>query len=113
LLETKLLENLDFKTPFAPWLDRWLWAQLSFKNRFYFLNKKLTNWRLRDESYTMRTTRDIKKYELPFDAAINKVYKDNLPPAKYYFVKYLSQAFDLVFALFILPLKLLYRALNP
>ena len=109
LARTSLLENMDFNPPFAPWLDRWLWLQLCFKNKFYFINKKLTRWRLHDKSHTMQTLADIKKYEQPFNAAAQKIYLQNLGAVKFYAVKYISIILELVFNVFALPIKLIFR----
>ena len=112
LLETALLEHANFTPPFSPWLDRWLWAQLSFKNRFYYLNKKLTNWQLRAGSFTMQTVKEINKNQIPFDNALDSLYAQNLPAGKYYTVKYISQILDLLFNLIIFPFKIIYGAFS-
>lgn len=51
MLKKKLFEGLDFNTPIKPWLDWYLWAQIAQKNEFYFIDKKLTNWRMHKDSY--------------------------------------------------------------
>ncbi|MDR1124396.1 MAG: glycosyltransferase [Elusimicrobiota bacterium] len=105
----ELLEKLDFNPPFAPWLDRWLWLQLCFKNKFYFIDKKLTRWRLHDASLTMQTLDGIKKYGRAFDKAAEAAYLQNLGLAKYCLIKYASLALDLGFTLLMLPLRLILR----
>ena len=109
LARAALLENLDFNPPFAPWLDRWLWLQLCFKNKFYFINKKLTRWRLHDKSHTMQTLADIKKYEQPFSAAAQKIFLQNLRAGKFYAIKYISLILELVFNTVVLPVKLIFK----
>ena len=109
LARTELLEKLDFNPPFAPWLDRWLWLQLCFKNRFYFIDEKLTRWRLHDNSLTMRTLPDIGQNGRAFDKAAEAMYLKNMGLPKYCLIKYSSLALDLGFTLLALPLRLLLR----
>ncbi|MDR0734116.1 MAG: glycosyltransferase [Elusimicrobiota bacterium] len=109
LARAELLKKLNFNPPFAPWLDRWLWLQLCFKNRFYFVDKKLTRWRLHDKSLTMRTLRDIRQNGRAFDKAAEAMYLQNLGLLKYCLIKYCSLALDLGFTLLTLPLRLLIR----
>jgi len=49
------LEKLDFNTPIECLLDWWLWIQLAQKrgkcNQFYYIDEKLTRWRLHKQSY--------------------------------------------------------------
>lgn len=56
MIKKKLLESLDFNTPFDSRLDYFLWLQLTPKIKFYFLNKKLTQWRKHSESYVLKET---------------------------------------------------------
>ena len=56
MAKKKLLETLDFNTPIDSHLDYYLWLQLTPKIKFYFLNKKLTQWRKHSGSYITKTT---------------------------------------------------------
>lgn len=53
MLKKELLLNCNFNSPCKSSLDAYLWAQLSDKN-IYFLNKKLSCWRIHDNSYLNR-----------------------------------------------------------
>lgn len=109
MVKTSLLDNLDFNPPFSPWLDRWLWTQLCFKNNFYFLNKKLTFWQLRSNSYTMNTLGDIAKNETPFKQAVSKMYAQQIPPLKFYLFRYTTLILELIFTVATLPFRLLFK----
>lgn len=53
MLKKSIIENCDFFPPCKASVDFYLWAQLS-KYNIYYLNKKLTYWRLHSNSYINR-----------------------------------------------------------
>lgn len=53
MVKKELLLNCNFNCPCKSSLDAYLWAQLSDKN-IYFFNKKLSYWRIHDNSYLNR-----------------------------------------------------------
>lgn len=53
ILKKSIIENCDFFPPCKASVDYYLWAQLS-KHNIYYLNKKLTCWRLHSNSYINR-----------------------------------------------------------
>lgn len=53
MVKKELLLNCDFNCPCKSSLDAYLWAQLSDKN-IYYLNEKLSYWRIHDNSYLNR-----------------------------------------------------------
>lgn len=61
MLEKSILENVSFISPIPQWLDTFLWSQLVGKYEFYYINKKLTNWRLHDNSYNNKSLTDEQK----------------------------------------------------
>jgi hypothetical protein len=44
-------KNLNFNCPIKKGLDLYLWLQLLRTNDFYYVDKKLTNWRMHKSSY--------------------------------------------------------------
>lgn len=56
MMKKYLFETLNFNSPIKPWLDYYLWLQLSKKIDFYFLDKKLTYWRKHNDSYIKKHT---------------------------------------------------------
>ncbi|MBO5737713.1 glycosyltransferase family 2 protein [bacterium] len=44
-------KNLNFNCPIKKGLDLYLWLQLLRTNDFYYIDKKLTNWRMHKSSY--------------------------------------------------------------
>lgn len=51
MLNKGVLENVDFNSPVPPLLDYYIWAQIANKYKFYYLDEKLTNWRIHSDSY--------------------------------------------------------------
>ena len=53
MLKKQLLENINFNSPIKPYLDWYLWLQIASNNKctFYYLNEKLTYWRMHKDSY--------------------------------------------------------------
>ena len=50
----------NFKTPLPSHLDQWLYAQMA-KNDFYYIDEKLTKWRIHSSSYIDRDKVNNKK----------------------------------------------------
>ena len=48
MLKKDLLKDIDFNSPIKIWLDWYIWIQLVGKKKyqFFYINKKLTNWRM-------------------------------------------------------------------
>ncbi len=59
MTKKSILQDLDFDTPIAPYLDWWLFSQITFLHSAYFINKKLTNLRLHTKSYIVNTRNKI------------------------------------------------------
>lgn len=55
MVEANTIKNADFETPLDMFLDWWLWIHLAYKNDFYYIDEKLTNWRLHEKSYIKHT----------------------------------------------------------
>lgn len=51
MIKKDLLKELDYNTPVAPCLDYYLWMQAAQRTKFYFIDEKLTNWRMHKKSY--------------------------------------------------------------
>ena len=52
--------NGNFKSPLPSHLDQWIYSQLA-KNDFYYVDKKLTKWRIHSSSYIDRDKETSKK----------------------------------------------------
>ena len=51
MLKKELLSNLNWESPDKACIDLWLWAQISQKTKFYYIQDKITFWRLHNDSY--------------------------------------------------------------
>jgi len=63
MLKKEILETLDFNTPVKPLLDYYLWAQFFIKNKGYYINEKLTFWRMHKSSYVHNKNVDTKDFK--------------------------------------------------
>ena len=50
MLKKNILKKINYNSPVPQWLDTFLWSQLVDIHQFYFINEKLTCWRLHQES---------------------------------------------------------------
>jgi len=55
MMRKSVFSGLDFDTPIAPYLDWWLFSQITFLYDSYFINEKLTHLRLHTKSYISNT----------------------------------------------------------
>jgi len=74
MIESKTLKGADFNTSVEAYLDHWIWAHLAYENEFYYLNKKLTLWRMHKNSYIEQKQQ---KNEKMFLASILKSLEKN------------------------------------
>lgn len=51
MIKRELLEKINWKTPSDRLLDWWIYIQLAYSNKFYYIDKELTNWRIHADSY--------------------------------------------------------------
>ncbi len=80
MLKKEIFETLQFDSSVTQWIDYYLWTQLAPKYDFYYLPKKLTNWRMHKSSYNNKKTSSYKGVEF-LDVQI----ADNLSMGKYKF----------------------------
>lgn len=62
------LLKIDFNTEIDALLDWWLWVQMAYRGKFYYIPERLTKWRLHKTSYICTT-----KYYPPMQYQI-KIY---------------------------------------
>ena len=51
MAKRKDLLSIDFNPPMDYLLDWWLWIQMAYIGKFYYLKEQLTKWRLHKQSY--------------------------------------------------------------
>lgn len=77
-IKKSLFNDLDFESPLPALLDYYLWLQISQNNAFYYIDEKLTNWRIHHKSYISDKTRNDDKKVLLFNLKKKEfVYKKN------------------------------------
>lgn len=54
MIRRDLLEAVNWNTPSDRLLDWWIYIQLAYSNKFYYIDKKLTKWRIHSDSYINR-----------------------------------------------------------
>jgi len=59
-LKKDLLTNLDFNSPIKPFLDFYIWSQILSRKEciVYYIDKKLTHWRIHPNSYASKKFSD-------------------------------------------------------
>lgn len=67
-----------FNTPNDARLDWWLWIHLAFADKFYYIDKELTTWRLHQESYIKQNK--ISRLDFIQAKAYTDVYNNNGKP---------------------------------
>ncbi len=80
MAKKEILEDLNYDSAVAQWVDYYLWSQLVAKYNFYYLPQKLTNWRMHKTSYNNKRTSSYKGVTF-LDVQI----RDNLSNGKYKF----------------------------
>ncbi len=101
MCDKNIFTNLDFDTPIKPLLDYYLWCQILRNYKVYYINEKLTNWRLHKNSYISDMKNisvkqnilfDIKKYEFLYKNKNNLIYYYNILflDLKYYWKYFLE-----------------------
>src|SRR5699024_11209238 len=51
MIRRDLFDQVNWNTQSDRLLDWWLYIQMAYGNKFYYLDKKLTNWRIHSDSY--------------------------------------------------------------
>ena len=92
MLKKESLDNVNFNPSIMAYLDGYLWSQIACKNEFYFINEKLTNWRIHKKSYICKTNTSINSYLYFVKCQI----KDNLQGGKYKFINRLNYFFKVL-----------------
>lgn len=93
MVKKNILKPDYFNTPIDSLLDWWLWIHLAFDNRFYYIDKELTNWRLHLRSY-IKTSEPPKIHLLPSKAYLD-IYKKHKSFKLLFFIIYSFVAFFL------------------
>ena len=74
MVKRKLLENCNFDSYLKPWLDYWLWLQLSFYHQIDFVSKAKTYWRSHIDSYNSVSAIDDKTEQRFITAATEFIW---------------------------------------
>lgn len=89
MLRKELIDGCDFNTPIPALLDWWLWVQISQKTKFYYLDKKLTMWRIHSDSYINRIEYD--KMDIFYKGITKFYFKSNIKAQILIFLKRLKK----------------------
>lgn len=61
MIKSEYLRECRFDVDYPPWLDRYLWLRIAYRQPFYFLAQKLTRWRIHPCSYISKEANAYKK----------------------------------------------------
>ena len=81
MLKKEIMEKVGFNSSIMAYLDWYLWSQITCKYDVYFINEKLTNWRIHKGSYIDSMPSDFYKNEYFIKCQI----RDNLEHGKHKF----------------------------
>ena len=82
-IKKSILNECDFNTPVAPWLNWWLYFQIALKNEFYFLDVVLTEFRRHPRSYIAQSSNIIRSQEkFFFKALLSLLQQSDVSPFK-------------------------------
>jgi glycosyltransferase involved in cell wall biosynthesis len=62
-IKKSVLNECDFNTPVAPWLNWWLYFQIALKNEFYFFDVVLTEFRRHPRCDIVQSSNNIRSQE--------------------------------------------------
>ena len=65
MVEINALKTADFNSSVQAFMDHWAWAHLAYDNDFYYIDKKLTKWRMHSSSYIEQSEQGNRKEFLP------------------------------------------------
>lgn len=77
-VKKELLETCDFNSPLAPWLDYWLWMQLTFSHQVDYIDEPLTYWRQHQNSYNRNSNITVKERERFIGYACDFLWKNSV-----------------------------------
>lgn len=86
MTKKKVLQNVNFDTPFDAALDRWLWVHLAYNNNFYYIDEELTFWRLHPQSYILKSKKSL--FYFPQINAYYDIYKKDKKSLLLLFILY-------------------------
>lgn len=79
MVKTDILKKCDFNSYIPAWLDFWLWRQIVLTHQIGFIDKKLTYWRIHDNSYVLDNFDENNMKKNAFRKANNKVLMKKYP----------------------------------
>jgi len=65
MVEKNSLNSVGFNSSVPAFLDHWIWAHLAYDRDFYYIDKKLTKWRMHPNSYIEQSQQGNEKMFLP------------------------------------------------
>ncbi len=72
MVEAQTLKKADFNPTVEAFLDHWIWAHLAYENKIYYINQRLTRWRMHTTSLVGRRQN---KNEKQFLSDISKSFQ--------------------------------------
>lgn len=91
MVRRSALNACNFDSPISPWLDWWLYFQVSLSGDLYFLNRPLTHWRRHTQSYIQKTGQSVKSQRDVFFKEATRCFSGaNLPFHQRMMMKILS-----------------------
>lgn len=86
MVKRELLNSLEYKSPIPQFLDTFLWSQIIGRNDIYYIDKKLTNFRIHGDSYNNNRVSEEDK-EIFQDVLFKNIYGVSMNKKKYFKLK--------------------------
>ena len=97
MVKAECLKECSFNNLYTPWLDRYLWLQIAYRGKFYFINKKLTRWRIHAQSYIGKEDKAYKiKNNQKIKSLVASVFLNEKNPLKCFFKTYFYYAIAII-----------------
>lgn len=75
MIKKTVLQDINWNVPVDKLLDWWLYIQISYKNKFFYIPEKLTKWQIHPKSYIQK--KSDKRFCMVNICAYQEVYKNN------------------------------------
>ncbi len=79
MVRTNLIKKCNFNPPIPAWLDFWLWRQIALCSPIGYVDKKLTYWRIHNDSFVNKNFNENNKNKRFFIKSSNKLLMKKYP----------------------------------
>ncbi|MDD3237054.1 MAG: glycosyltransferase [Candidatus Gastranaerophilales bacterium] len=93
MVKRDILMSCDFDTPIPAWLDFWLWRQILAVYPAYYINEKISFWRIHESYNADANAAEYSKKSELFIKESNKIIQAKLGLIRFFFLKFWEKFF--------------------